>query len=125
VAENPGKTVYPVSIHSTPRISLFYLAPSLHEDPKFKNPAYTSSERDFSVSKRSPAIAANRKHAAYDIFLQLYGLDIYVDFDGQPRHPQYPTIGAIEAPLEWTEEVIASAGDGGRTYSPLGKPVAY
>jgi hypothetical protein len=50
----------------------------------------------FTLKTTSKAVGANVKHPVYDKFKQLYGLDIYVDFNGNPRSSTDPSIGAFE-----------------------------
>jgi hypothetical protein len=62
---------------------------------EFINPT-TDSTRDFRLKSSSAAVDSNVKHGAYDTFKSLYGLDIYVDFNGVPRNSSSPAIGAFE-----------------------------
>jgi hypothetical protein len=61
-------------------------------DPMFLDP----ENGDFRLKAGSPAIGANQKHPVYDRFKELYGLDIYVDFNGNPRPETNSTMGALE-----------------------------
>ncbi|MGH1542128.1 MAG: hypothetical protein ACRBHB_17000 [Arenicella sp.] len=65
-------------------------------DPLFVNPSLNPETRDFRLQAGSPAIGANIKHPAYDRFEELYGLNIYKDFNGNDRHPTNPSLGAFE-----------------------------
>ncbi len=55
-------------------------------DPLFVNPATV----DLHLQAGSPAIDAGVRNSVYDTFYSLYGIDIDVDFDGNPR----PATGA-------------------------------
>lgn len=66
----------------------------------FVMPSIDPSRRNFGLQNGSIAIGKNSKHTAYDVFEQRYGLDIYVDFNGQPRHSTHPAVGAFEANRE-------------------------
>jgi len=66
-----------------------------YADPLFVDPRVDGSG-NFRLQQGSPAIGSSAKHPAYDIFEQRYGLNIYVDFDGNPRSETAPTIGAFE-----------------------------
>jgi hypothetical protein len=63
---------------------------------EFINPTTDSATRDFGLKPRSTAINNNKKHPVYDTFNSLYGLDIYVDFNGTPRNSANAAIGAFE-----------------------------
>lgn len=65
-------------------------------DPLFVNATIDPETRDFRLQAGSPAIGANIKHPAYDRFEELYGLNIYKDFNGNDRHPTNPSLGAFE-----------------------------
>lgn len=43
------------------------------------------------------ALAQNTKHPAYDKFQAMYGLNIYIDRDGNARDATTPDVGAVEA----------------------------
>jgi len=62
----------------------------------FTNVSTSPASRNFTLTPGSEAIAHNTKHPAYDVFKQRYGLDIYVDFNGNPRPSVNPSIGAFE-----------------------------
>jgi len=62
----------------------------------FINPTINSQTRNFNLKPGSPAANSSTKHSAYDTFEQLYGLNIYVDFNGNSRHPTKPSMGAFE-----------------------------
>jgi hypothetical protein len=61
----------------------------------FVNPTIDSSTHDFRPKSTSAAVTENVKHSAYDRFQDLYGIDIYVDFNGNPRNGS--AIGAFES----------------------------
>jgi hypothetical protein len=63
---------------------------------QFINPATDSSNRDFRLKSTAAAVTGNVKHPVYDRFKELYGIDIYVDFNGVPRNSASPAIGAFE-----------------------------
>jgi len=64
----------------------------------FANPKLVDvSQANFALSEGAPALGSNVRHAVYDTFQSLYGLDIFVDHAGNPR-PSQPAIGAFELP---------------------------
>ncbi len=73
------------------------------------NPLFTSpTTSDFRLTSASPAINAGTESDVYQTFQNLYGLNIRVDFDGNPR-PQSSSAWDIGA-FEYTGEVAVSAG---------------
>jgi hypothetical protein len=62
-------------------------APRCFDDP---------TEGDFRLVAGCPANRAGTKHPVYDLFEQRYGINIYVDHEGNPRDPVSPSIGAFE-----------------------------
>ena len=62
-------------------------------DPQFVN----ADSNNFNLQSTSPAIAANTKHGAYDAFKARYGIDIYVDYNGNQRSINNSSMGALEA----------------------------
>lgn len=64
-------------------------------DPQFTN----ASESDFSIPLTSPTVGMGSRHAVYDTFETLYGVNIAYDFNGNPRPSSGGwSIGAFEPP---------------------------
>ncbi len=61
----------------------------------FVNTSVDPDRKNYNIRSDAPNIGTNRKHAAYDIFQQRYGINIFVDFYGNPRSQQ-GALGAIE-----------------------------
>lgn len=64
--------------------------------PGFVKTSKNSTAQDFRLTSSSPALGKNRRHYSYDRFEQLYGLDIYKDFNGKARNKN-TAIGAFES----------------------------
>jgi hypothetical protein len=64
----------------------------------FVNPATDSATRDFRLKPEAAddTDTGNVRHPAYDRFYELYGIDIYVDFNSVPRDSTNPKVGAFE-----------------------------
>lgn len=82
---------------------------ALEEDPLFTNPG----NNDFTTPTLKPSHNVGIKNAsAYDTFQSLYGLDIKVDFNGNPRPTNKSwTLGAYEAQVTETVNTIGTGGD--------------
>lgn len=63
--------------------------------PGFVKTSKDSSAQDFRITASSAAAGKNRRHYSYDRFEQLYGIDIYKDFNGKSRLVN-TAIGAFE-----------------------------
>jgi hypothetical protein len=57
---------------------------------------FSNVNSGYILKQNSPAAGKNIKHPVYDLFMQMYGKDIYVDFNGRPRPGTEPSIGAFE-----------------------------
>jgi hypothetical protein len=57
---------------------------------------FTNLSTGFELSQDSLAAGKNVKHPVYDLFMQHYGENIYVDFNGKSRPLTAPPIGAFE-----------------------------
>ena len=53
----------------------------IYEDPRFAN----ALKNDFRLRSGSPAVGKGKESSAYDVFEKTYGIDIRVDFSGDPR----------------------------------------